>query len=421
MDVEKTARAEKEAKIISILSAIGFFGIFSTTVSKNPVLPLFLKSMDAGTDVIGLISAISPLAGIVFSFPVGLLADRLGKKKLLNVSAFVFLVGPLFYIFVQSPWALIPVRFFHGIATAILGPVSAAIILSAYKETKGEKLGIYSSATLVGRTLAPILGGAIISYFAFLSPSWNYRLVYIAAFVLAVPVFFLSMRMPADAPSGSGPRGTDASGGADTGSGVKKVTLADFGKSLRTFASNKRLLGTALADMTVFFTYGVFETFLPLFLQGRGLPPYQIGFIFSLQVLAIAVSKPLFGRISDRIDRRAQILFGILVLGLSFALIPVVSGIAAATGVGILFALGLSFATVATSTYVADVAAEENLGASLGALSSIMDVGQSAGPFVVGVVIQASSMRVGFLSDFILCLLSAAAFAALNYRGRKAP
>jgi MFS family permease len=399
-------KPKTKATVISLLSTIGFFGIFSTTISKNPVLPLFMKSMQAGTDVIGTIAAISPLAGIVFSFPVGLLADRLGKKRLLLVAAFVFLLAPPLYLLVANPWWLIPIRFFHGIATAILGPVSAAIILGEYKENKGRMLGIYSSATLVGRSLAPILGGGLISLFAALSGGWNFRLVYVAAFLLALPVFVLSFLMPDD---------------RSPESGVKKVTLRDFGSSLVAFATNGRLLGTALVEMATYFTYGAFETYLPLYLQGKGLPPYQIGLIFSLQVLAIALTKPFFGTLSDRIDRRVQILVGILVLGGSFALIPVVSGIVAATAIGIVFGVGLSFSTVATSTYVSDVTAQESLGASMGALSSIMDIGQSAGPFVIGAVIQASTMASGFLADFGVCLACAAIFVVLNFSAKKGP
>lgn len=392
-----------KANLITALSTLGFFGIFSTTISKNPVLPLFLKSMNAGTDVIGLISAISPFAGIVFSFPIGLLADRLGKKRLLLVSAAIFLTAPLFYLFVGNPWWLIPIRFFHGTSTAILGPVSSALILSAYKESKGEKLGIYSSATLVGRSLAPVLGGSVISLFFFLPGGWNFRLVYAVAFLLSVPVFVIACLLPRDQAGDSG---------------VKKVTLADFGESLLAFVRNRRLLGTSLVEMAAYFTYGAFETYLPLYFQAKGLPPYQIGFIFSLQILAIALSKPLFGRLSDRIDRRLQILAGIIVLGGAFALIPFSSGIIAATVIGIVFGLGLSFSTVATSTYASDVTAEEHLGASMGALSSIMDIGQSVGPFVIGVVMQASTMKVGFITDFGVCLVCALAFAALNF-GRK--
>lgn len=261
-------------------------------------------------------------------------------------------------------------------------------------------LGIYSSATLVGRTLAPLLGGAIISLFIGLSGDWNYRLVYAGAFLLAIPVFVLSFLMAKD---------------GSAASGIKKVTPKDFGDSLKTFATNRRLLGTALVEMATYFTYGAFETYLPLYLQSKGLPPYQIGFIFSLQILAIALTKPFFGRLSDRIDRRVQILAGIVVLGGSFALIPAVTGIAAATVVGIVFGVGLSFSTVATSTYVSDVAAHENLGASIGALSSIMDLGQSSGPLVIGALIQSSTMGAGFLADFAICLVCATLFALLNW------
>jgi MFS family permease len=398
-------RGKARLTAISLLSTIGFFGIFSTTISKSPVLPLFVKSMGGSADIVGLIAAISPLAGILFSFPVGLVADRLGKKRLLVAASIVFVTAPALYVFVTDPLWLIPIRFFHGIGTAILGPVASAIILAEYRDSKGEKLGIYSSATLVGRSLAPLVGGSLISLFVPLQGAWNYRIVYAAAFVLSLPVLVLSILMPGD----SG--GAQRNGNEADGSGVKKLGLRDFGASLRTFLSNRRLLGTALVEMATYFAYGGLETYLPLFLQGKGVPSYEIGLVFSVQILAIALSKPLFGRLSDRMDRRAQVLVGIVVLGASFAAIPLASGAIGATAIGIVFGLGLSFSTVATSTYVSDVAAEENLGASLGALSSIMDIGHSSGPLLIGLVIQASSMPAGFLTGCAVCLASAAFFA----------
>jgi predicted MFS family arabinose efflux permease len=98
-------------------------------------------------------------------------------------------------------------------------------------------------------------------------------------------------------------------------------------------------------------------------------------------------------------------------LGASFAAIPLASGVVGATAIGIVFGLGLSFSTVATSTYVSDVAAEEELGAALGALSSIMDIGHSSGPLLIGLVIQASTMAAGFMAGFAVCLACAAFFA----------
>jgi MFS family permease len=364
-------------------------------MSKSPVLPLFVRSLGGGDTVIGLVAAVSPIAGILFGFPVGMLADRVGKKKLLLAAAAVFLSAPLLYLLVANPFWLIPLRFFHGIATAILWPVAAAFIVSAYPKSKGEKLGLYSSATLVGRTLAPLLGGAIISLFA------SYRAVYATAFLLGIPLVILTLLMK------------------DAGdAGVPKVGWADFRRSLAAFGRNGRLLGTSLVEMATYFAYGCLETYLPILLSRRGVPAYQIGVIFSLQVLSIALTKPLFGRLADSIDRRIQIMAGIVFLAACTAAIPLFSSVIVTAVIGILFGLGFSVSTVATSTYVAEVAGSHDLGASLGAFSSIMDIGHSSGPFVAGVIITATTTPGGFLAAAVVCLLSAAFFTAMVLRRR---
>jgi MFS family permease len=389
--VGQTPRGSGGPGIISV-SLIGFFAIFSTTMSKSPVLPLFVKSLSGSDTVIGLIAAISPLAGILFSFPVGLLADRLGKKRLLVAASVVFLLAPPLYPLVHDPFWLIPIRFFHGIGTAILGPVASAVIVSAYPDSRGEKLGLYSSATLIGRTLAPLAGGAIISLL-------SYRSVYGAAFLVCVPVLVLALVL-----------------GRDEGSAaVGKVSLADFGASLREFLRNGRLLGTSLVEMATYFCYGVMETYLPIYLAGQGVPAYQIGVVFSLQVLSIALTKPLFGRLADRVDRRVQVFFGILLLTGFIALVPLFRGAIPVGIVAVLFGLAMSVSTVATSAYIADVARQESLGASLGALSSIMDIGHSSGPFIAGVIITATAIGAGFLAAGGVSALAALAFLALAF------
>jgi MFS family permease len=400
MRPRETPPARGTAAEAALLSLAGFFGIFSTTMSKSPVLPLFAQALGGSATLIGAISSISPIAGIVFSFPVGLLADRLGKKRLLVAASAVFAAAPLLYLVVTAPALLIPLRFFHGIATATLAPVAAAFLASAYPTRRAEMIGLYSSATLFGRTLAPLLGGALISLFAFLGGVLNYRVVYAAAFLLALPVVFLCLSLRDD-------------GGA---AGVKGLTVAAFGRGLLDFLKNARLLGTSLVEMCTYFAYGCLETYLPLHLAARGVPAWGIGVLFSLQVLSIALSKPLFGRLADRVDRRVQILVGIVLCGVFIALIPLSDNVVILGGVSILFGLGVSISTVATSAFAADVAASDRLGASLGALSSIMDIGHSSGPFVAGVVITATSLAGGFLTAAAACAAGALAFLLTSFR-----
>jgi MFS family permease len=353
-----------------------------------------------------------------------MLADRWGKKRLLVIAALVFLVAPLLYLLVSQPYWLIPIRFFHGIATAILGPVASAFIVSAYPESKGEKLGLYSSATLMGRTLAPLIGGALITAFLFLGGTLNYRAVYAGAFLLGIPVLILALTLKSSDRAGSSgemphprqERGKMPPGVAAGVAGMNRPTLGDFAKSLRDFAGNGRLLSTSLVEMATYFAFGCMETYLPVLLSSRAVPAYQIGLIFSLQILAIALTKPLFGKLADTVDRRIQILFGIVFLAAFITAVPLFNGTIEVAVVGILFGLAMSVSTVATSTYVADVAKQESLGASLGALSSIMDIGHSSGPFVAGVVITATTMAGGFLAAGVICVLAALFFALFTFR-----
>ncbi len=390
------------SKMIYYLSLIGFFGIFSTTISKSPVLPLYVHALGGSDFIVGLISAFSPLAGILFSFPIGLMSDKIGRKKLLLASAIIFVVAPLLYLSVSTPMWLIPIRFFHGIATAILGPVSAAMIVRAYESTKGVKLGLYSSATLVGRALAPMLGGFIISYFASAGAAlMQYTYVYIAAFVLAIPVFIFTVLIQDE---------------AQTGGFATKDLLID----LQYFIANKKLFSTASVEMATYFAYGALETYLPLYLTNLGIPAREIGLIFSVQILSIALSQPLFGKLADVVDKRKLVLAGVITLGVAIGILGYFESVIAATLIGLVFALGLSFTSVATSSYVAEVTEKDKLGASLGALSAIMDIGQTVGPFATGIAITYLSYRAGFFVSLLLALATAGFFYAYNWRKQEA-
>ncbi|PWR75903.1 MFS transporter [Methanospirillum stamsii] len=384
------------------LSIIGFLAIFSTTISKNPVLPLYASSLGANDALIGLISAISPLAGILLSFPVGVISDRLGRRRMLLFAGGVFLVAPLLYLFITDPFMLIPVRFFHGMATAILGPVVSAIIAERFSSTKGERIGQYSSATLYGRTVAPLVGGLLISFFAITPGLFRYQSVYLAAFIAGLIVCLLIFRIPGDK------KGLDVT-----------LTFDVFVKSLQVFWADSRLRATAYVDMGTYFIFGAFETFFPVYLVSQGFEVYLIGIFFAVQVLSIALTKPFFGKMADKQDPRYQIMAGLMLLGLSVFLIPFCRAIILLLILTLTSGIGMSLSTVATTKYIADIARKEEMGASMGALSSIMDIGHSSGPFVTGVIITASGYGMGFLSGLLLAIAITVYFMMMTINRKK--
>lgn len=390
--------------ILFQLSLIGFFGIFTTTISKNPVLPYFVKSLGATDQVLGLIAFISPFAGILFSFPVGILADKIGKKPLLVFSALVFVCAPLLYLLVTNAWFLIPVRFFHGMATAILSPVASAIIAGAYEKNRGEKLGTYSSVTLVGRTIAPLAGGFIISLFAGQGELFSYKAVYVVAFFMSLPVLIAAIFVK-------------------TGEAAVKKSLSvkDFFSSLWEILRYRVILATALVDLAIYFAFGIFETFCPGYLKGVGFGPKVVGLIFSIQIVSIALTKPFFGKLADKVDKRYQIAAGLIAIACSIGALPFITSFPVLIAVSLLFGLGMSFSTVATSAYVADIAKKEHLGGSMGALSSIMDVGHSTGPLIGGLAIAMFGTAGSFLTGGAVAIVMVLFFLVVAFSGKAKP
>src|SRR3972149_1518793 len=144
-----------------LLCLMGGLAIFSSTMAKNPALPLFIRSMGVSVSTVGFIAAASTVVGIVVSLPAGILSDIIGRRRGVLGGPLVFPPAPFLYLILSTPWQLVLVRIYHGFATAILGPVAVAAIADTFEERRGERMAWYSSATMVGGLLAPFVGGIL--------------------------------------------------------------------------------------------------------------------------------------------------------------------------------------------------------------------------------------------------------------------
>ncbi|MBF0517952.1 MAG: MFS transporter [Nitrospirae bacterium] len=361
-----------------ILCISGLFAIFSTTMAKSPVLPLYTAYLGVGSAGIGVIASISPLAGILCSIPAGVLADRYGSRRMLVVAAVIFITAPLLYLLACSVFYLSIVRFYHGLATAIFIPVSMSVISKLNADRKGQRLGTFSSATLLGRFIAPIIGGAVIGLWAS-APRSGFNTVYVMCAAVGLIATIFILRLPDDAmqpiKSNSNSQGGDVAG------------------ALRALLSQRAILITAGVEAAVLFSYGTFETFLPLHFKAKGLGPYETGAVLSAQIIAVALTKPAMGRMSDKYGRINQIIVGLAICAIFMGLIYFAYNIIIGIVISVLFGLGIAVVTSATSALIADLSRKEQLSSSMGVFASVMDIGHTTGPLVCGIV--AADMGLG--------------------------
>jgi DHA1 family multidrug resistance protein-like MFS transporter len=251
-------------------------------------------------------------------------------------------------------------------------------------------LGTYTASTQAGALLGPVLGGWLV-----------YTAGFPTAFVTAGlcgcigVAAFLSLRL-----NPPPPRISEA--------GLKPV-LADMLKGFRV-VKNRRVLVTSATDGAKMIANGALMAFLPVYGVSVGLNPGEVGLLFGVQGITSFFSKPVMGRVSDRVGRKPLILVGLLICAGTFVLIPHMTWFPALLLLAAGFGFGEAVVTSSTSAFVADLSEFKTLGAGMGLQGMISDIGHASGPILAGLLIAQTSYQGAFLMIALIQLLVAAVF-----------
>ena len=391
--------------IFLALCAIGLFAILSSTMSKNPVLNLFAASLGTPDDWTGFVAAASTIPGILISLPAGSLSDRFGRRKMLLISGIIFATAPFMYLLINSWWELVAVRFYHGFATAIFVPVANATIVELFPEKKGERISTFSSFTLVGRGAAPFLGGSILAY-----TNNNFSDLYLAVGVAGLTSLFVGIPLLFAKGKGNLDKGMVA-------------THSSIISGWKTVAKNRGVQIVGFVEAVQYYVYGSVEYFLVGYLKDVvGLNTFLIGIVSGGYIIIVMLMKPIMGRISDKSGRRVPIAAGALVMGIPLIGIPFSSNFIAILVLTIAYGFGFAIVTSSTPALASELVPKLHLGASMGFLSTIMDVGQALGPIICGFILATSFGYTGlFISLTALLLFSSALFLLSGIGKDRAP
>jgi MFS transporter, DHA2 family, multidrug resistance protein len=103
-------------------------------------------------------------AGLLFTW--GLLADRLGRKRILMLGMVLFGISSLLTAYAGSPAELIAARAAMGFSGAAIMPSTLAIIANIFPRHEQPKaIGIWSGSVGLAIAVGPIVGGALLNSF----------------------------------------------------------------------------------------------------------------------------------------------------------------------------------------------------------------------------------------------------------------
>ncbi|MEM3166708.1 MAG: MFS transporter [Candidatus Methanomethylicia archaeon] len=361
------------------LVLIGFSTRLSYSLARNPILPLFAAALGASPSIIGLVVGISTVTGILFKAPAGALSDIYGRRTILFISTLIFGLVPFTYLLVNNYILLIVIRFIHGFATAIYGPVAMASIIDIAGERKGQWTATFSSISTIGSIISAPLGGGLLYILGGSNPSIEvFHFIYFIAGCIgsiSIILVFASWKYLPHKESSTSP--------------TMGAVIEKFRKDLLAVFRDIQVLLISSMEAVQNLTVGALEAFLPYYIISiAGLSSFHAGVLWGLQLTLLILFRPLMGRFSDVYGRKPFITFGMIFCASSFILYPITTNLLILCILTIIFGLGEAMVTSSTAAMVAEKSKAHGYGVSMGVFGSLWDIGHASGPIITGILLE---------------------------------
>jgi MFS family permease len=271
-----------------------FFSIFAAVTGVGivvPLLPVYARDLGASGLYVGLIFGAFSISRTFFLPYFGRLSDLKGRKPIILPGLFAYAVISVAFVFSNSVNTLIVIRFFHGIASAMLMPVIQAYIGDITPEGReGATMGLFNMSMFLGLSLGPLIGGVIKDY-------WGLQASFICMGSLALLGFLLSSILLPPACSEQGLKDRDRS------------------FSWKTLLSDRLLFGLLLFRFAYVVCVGLMWGFIPLYADIKfNATSAQIGILIMLGIFISGSIHIPMGYIADRISKKLMVVVGGLIV-----------------------------------------------------------------------------------------------------------
>ena len=169
MSEEKLFR-DRNLQVIFGVTLIAVLSVSSIT----PAFPSIMQEFNITPGQVGLLITFFTLPGVFLAPVLGVLADRLGRKRILVPSLFLFALAGAACAFTRDFNLLLVLRIFQGIGGASLGSINTTLIGDLYSgPRRAEAMGLNASVLSIGTGSYPAIGGALAVF------GWNYPFFYL--------------------------------------------------------------------------------------------------------------------------------------------------------------------------------------------------------------------------------------------------
>jgi MFS family permease len=374
-DSIETATLTSQSRRISI--ALTFLAICVALLMTGfgiilPIFPQRLEALGLGAGTLALMEVGFGLGMFIFSTPMGILANRIGRKPIVFISLAGFIVTNLALAVVNVPLLFILIRFIEGALISGLMPAAMAMVGDSVRtEHQGRWIGFITTAQATGTALGPGIGG-------FLYQLWGGSRPFLLTAGIALTAALIALFvLPETLPEAVRVRARLPKASKL----LLKQQSPDNTSSIRHIVW--MLAPLLLIDFGLTFIYPFVLPQYPFYLVNvLKYSSAQFGVIVSAYGLSLAVFPLVLGRLSEILSKKLLIIIGSLLFSaLNVAMLclhpyPLLVGSAVVTGIGdalLLPALGAIYLGSTT---------EQNRSQVMGVRGSAISLGVLLGPLM---------------------------------------
>lgn len=369
---------------------LGFMQVHIHRVGFAPLIPTFMGDLGITYTAAATIMTAYFWTYALVQVPVGVLADRLGPRRMMLTFLGILVAGVIAFPLSRDYTQSLVTRSLIGLGAAGVWLPGLRLIHEWFPpQERGRATGLFSAGGGIGGTAALVMVPVLAAHLGW---RWGYAMT-LVPLLTTLALIYLLVR-PGPLAEGRSP------------AAVSRSTTA----VLKDVLSVAALWPLNLAVLCSYGAFFALVTFLPAFLlRHEGLTPGRAGFVTGLIAAGTVVSWPLAGFISDWMGRRKVIyLFsqGMCVLScLAFALLVPGTGWAGAALVALFTGLMLG-GLVTPFVMVVELFPSDLIGTASGVVNTFCFAGSLLVPVLVGKILDVSG---SFPAAFTAC----AAFEAL--------
>jgi MFS family permease len=350
--------------------------------SVAPALPRIAAVFDVSPQRTGLLLTVFTVPGVILTPLAGVLADRLGRRRVIVPSLWLFALAGAACVLATTFEQLLALRLLQGVGASALGALNAALLGDLYEgRARGVAMGMNMSVLSVGTAAYPGVGGAL----AEIGWRWPFALA-----VLAIPVALavqLQLRNPEP---------------------QSDQTLRQYLRAIVRRVWRPPVGASFTVSLVIFvLLYGAVLTWLPLLLDHRyGLSPGLIGLYLTASSAATGLVSAVAGPLAARWGERWLIALAFVLFAAALASVVWLDHPVALALPVLLYGTGMGLSMPSLMTILTGLAPAEERGAFLALNGTVLRLGQTLGPVLAGVAYGLGSMTTPFWTSALLAVVT---------------